>query len=129
MFVKVYLSCFTNKQCIPVEKLEFYMVKKKIEKVQNMRYISSGTALSLTTFFQVPKGYIHTCLVYDLTSCCMNEALWDTKLWIPYVEEKLDTDTHSTWFVDVDTSEMFHNYKLSEKDQPYVGVNFYWDKK
>ena len=56
LFLKGNLLQFTKKQQMPVDKLEFYMVKKKIEKVKNRRYITIGTVLSLTTFFNVPKG-------------------------------------------------------------------------
>ena len=51
------------------------MVKKKIEKVQHRRYITSGTVLSLTSFFSVPKGDSDIHLVYDLTACGLNKAL------------------------------------------------------
>ena len=59
----------------------------------------------------------------------MNEALWSTKLWMPSVENVLDTAIHSSWFGYVDSTEMFHNYKLSEKAQPYAGVDVSWAKK
>ena len=109
--------------------LEFDMVKKKIEKVRNRRYITSGTVLSLTTFFHIPKGDNNIRLVYRISVCGMNEALWSTKLWMPSVENVLDTAIHSSWFGDVDSSEMFHNYKLSEKAQTYAGVDVSWDEK
>ena len=54
----------------------------------------------------------------------MNESLWYPKLWMPYTENILDTATHSSWFDDVQSAEMFHHYKLSYKAQPYVGVYF-----
>ena len=97
---------------MPVDKLEFYMVKKKIEKVKNRRYITIGTVLSLTTFFNVPKGDSDTWLLYDLKDCGLNEALWDPKFWMLSVDNVLDTATHSSWFVDVNYAERFHNYKL-----------------
>ena len=62
------------------------MVKKKIEKVHNRRYITSGTVLSLTTLLHVHKGYSDIRLVYDLTYCGLNEALCAPKLWMTYVE-------------------------------------------
>ena len=43
---------------MPVVKLEFDTVKKKIEKAQNRRYITSNTVLSLETLFHVPKVVI-----------------------------------------------------------------------
>ena len=77
-------------------KLEFYIIKNKIEKVQNRRYIASGTVLRLTTFFQVPKRNSDTRLVYDLTACGLNEALWDPKFCMPSVENFLGKATHSS---------------------------------
>ena len=71
---------------MPVENLEFDMVKKNIEKLRNRRYITSGTVLSLTNFFHVPRVDSDIHLVYELTARGMNETLWDPKLWIPYVE-------------------------------------------
>ena len=96
-----------------MEKLEFDMVKKKIKKVRNRRYITSGIFLSLKTFFHVPKVDSEIILLYDLTYCGLNEALWDPKLWMTSVENFLDTATHYSWFVDVESAEMFHDYKLS----------------
>ena len=55
---------------MPVYKLDFDMVKKNIENVQNRRYIASGTVLSLTNFFHVPKGGSDIRLVYDLELPC-----------------------------------------------------------
>ena len=123
MYVKVNLLQFTKKQRMTVEKLEFDMVKNNIEKLRNRRFMDSGTVLSLMTLFNVPKVDIDTPLVYNLTACGMNEALWDHKLWITFVENALYTATHSSWFGDVDTDEMFHNYILSEKAQTYAGVD------
>ena len=69
--------------------------------MQNRRYIASGTVISLTTFFHITKGDSNIQLVYDLTACGMNEALWDIKLWMPYLERILDTETHYYLFGDV----------------------------
>ena len=94
--------------------------------MQNRRYITSGTVLSLTTFFHVPNGDSGIHLVYDLTACGLNEVLWDPKFCIPSVDNVLDTANHSSWFGDVDSAEMFHNYKVSEKAQPYAGEDISW---
>ena len=94
LYVKGNIPCFANKQRIPVDKLEFYMVKKKIEKVKKRWYIAIGNVLRLTTCFRVPKGDSDIRLVYDLTYFGLNESLWSPKLWIPSVENVLDTATH-----------------------------------
>ena len=129
MFVKGKLPRFTKKQHMLMEKLEFDMVKKTIEKVRNRRYITRVIVISLTTFFKVPKGDSDIHLVYDLPACGLNEALWDPKFWMPYVENVLGTATYSSWFGDVESAEIFHNYKLSEKSQPYAGVDVSWAEK
>ena len=45
------------------------------------------------------------------------------------VESILDTLTHSSWFGDMDSAEILNNYKLSEKDQSYAGVDVSWAEK
>ena len=97
--------------------------------MQNRQYIAIGFILRLTTFFHVPKGGSDIRLVYSLIDCGINESLWGPKLWMPYVENVLDTATHSSWFGDVDDAEIFHHYKLSEKPQPYLGVDLYRTKR
>ena len=114
---------------MPVENLEFDMVKKNIEKLRNRRYITSGTVLSLTKFFHVPKEDSYTRLVYYLTDCGLNEALWALKFFMTSIYYCLDKSTHYSWFGDVNYALMFHNYKLSEKSQPYAGVDVSWAKK
>ena len=94
--------------------------------MQNRRYITIGTVLSLTILFHVTKGDSDIRLVYDLKYCGLNEAPWAPKFWMPSAENVLDTSTHSSWFGDVKSSGMFHNYKLPEKVQPYTGVDVYW---
>ena len=71
---------------MPLEKLEFEKAEKKIEIVPNRRYITNGTVLSLKIFFCIPKGYSDIRLVYDITACSMNKALWYPKFWLPSVE-------------------------------------------
>ena len=82
MFVKGKLPQFSKKQRMPMEELECDMVKREIEKVRNRRCITSGTVLGLTSFFRVPKEESDIRLVYDLTACGLNEALWGPKFWI-----------------------------------------------
>ena len=124
LFVKGKLPRITKEKRMPVYELECDMVKKKIENVRNRQYITSGTVLGLTRFFHVPKGDSDIRLVYDIKACGLNEALWDPKSWMPSADNVLDTASHSSWFDNVDSAEMFHNYTLSEKAQPYAGVDF-----
>ena len=126
--VKEKLPRITKKQRMAVDELECDMVKKKTEKVRNRWYITSGTNLSLTSFFHVPKVNNATRLVYDILACGLNNSLWDPKFWMPSVENVLYISFQSFWFGDMDSSEMFQNYILSEKSQPYAGVDVSWAK-
>ena len=105
------------------------MIKKKVDKVQIWRCISGVTVISLIAFFYVPKGENDTILVYDLTASGLNDALWDPTFWMTSVDNIIDVDTNLSWFGDIDAAEMFHNYKMTEIIQPYVGVDVYWEEK
>ena len=103
LFVKGRIPQFTKKQRMPVDELVYEMVNKKTEKLQNSSYITSGTVLSLTSFFHVPKGDSDIRLVYELIACDLNEALWAPKFWMPSAENVLITATHYYWFGVVDS--------------------------
>ena len=62
-------------------------------------------------------------MVYDLIASGMNDELWDPIFWMQLVENLFDVAIHLYWFGDMDVAKMFHNYKVSEIMQPYVGVN------
>ena len=64
-------------------------------------------------------------MVYDLTACGLNDALWAPTFWMPTVLSVLDCATHSSWFGDVDAGEMFLNYWLDEAIRPYAGVEHF----
>ena len=56
----------------------------------------------------------------------MNEALWAPSCWMPSVDNVLDVATHKLWFSNIDAGEMFLNYKMDKKIQPYTGVDVSW---
>ena len=49
-------------------------------------------------------------------------------LWMLLVYNVLDVATRFSWFGDIDSSEMFHDYKISESLQPYAGVDVSWEE-
>ena len=53
----------------------------------------------------------------------MNDEFWDPIFWMQLVENLFDVAIHLYWFGDMDVAKMFHNYKVSEIMQSYVGVN------
>ena len=69
------LPNYRCRQQVPSEPGIFERVKEKIQKVCFRGYIVVGIVLSLTGFFQVPKGEDDIRMVYDATACGLNNAL------------------------------------------------------
>ena len=120
------LPSFKRKQTMPKDPSTFDMVLDKISKVRSRRYIAAGLVLSLTSFFPVPKGDDDIRMVYDLTACGLNAALWAPSFWMPTITDVLDCATATSWFGDIDAGEMFLNYLLDERIRPYAGVDLSW---
>ena len=129
IFVKGPLPRYTRKQRLPVDATERSLLMDKIDKVRSKKYITEGLVKSLTSFFAVPKGDSDIRVVYDLTACGLNEALWAPSFWMPTVDNVLDVATHKSWFSDIDAAEMFLNYKMDKRVQPYAGVDVSWAEK
>ena len=126
-FVKGELPSFKQPQRMPKDPSIAQRIKDKVNKVRLRSYIAIGLVLSLTSYFHVLKGLDDIRIVYDLTACGLNDALWAPTFWMPAVISVLDCATHSSWFGDVDAGEMFLNYWLDETMRPYAGVDVSWD--
>jgi hypothetical protein len=78
---------------------------------------------SLMDFFAVEKDSdIH--LVYNGTSCGLNEALWAPNFWLPMPATAARTLGYGYYMVDIDLGEMFLNFPLHEVLQRFSGVDF-----
>ena len=120
------LPAFKKAQQLPKDKTVVERITDKIQKVRLCGYIAAGLVLSLTSFFQVPKGEDDICIVYNLTACGLNDALWAPSFWMPTIMNVLDCATSDAWFGDVDAGEMFLNYILDVNIRPYAGVDVSW---
>ncbi len=98
-------------------------VTKKLHTVQERGYIAPGTVKSLTSYFPVPKGPDDIRMVYDGTKCGLNHVVWAPWFALPTIEEHLRAVTVGTYMADLDVSEQFLNFILSEDLQPYAGVD------
>ena len=119
--IKDKLPRFHKSQQLPADK-----VVEKIQKVRLRGYIAAGLVISLTSFFQVPKGEDDIRMVYDATACGLNDALWAPGFWMPTIINMLDCATSDSWFGDVDAAEMFLNYLLNVDVRPYAGMDVTW---
>jgi hypothetical protein len=98
-------------------------MKKKLEKVRRLRYITPGTMHSLTSFFAVHKGDSNIRMVYDGTKIGLNGSMWAPWFAMPTVESHLHFVGEETFMGDIDVGDMFHNFMLHEKVQIVAGID------
>jgi len=98
-------------------------VREKLDKFRGKRYVNCGTAMSLTPFFTVPKGDGDVRVVFDGTKSKLNDALWAPPFVLPTIVSLLRCVEPGTWMADIDIGEMFYNYSLDSRIQPYCGVD------
>jgi hypothetical protein len=98
-------------------------VKKKLANVREKGYITAGTVKWLTSLFGIPKGDNDIRLVYDGTKSGLNKAVWAPWFPLPTVEAHLRVVEPGSFMGDIDIGEMFLNFMLHERIQPYAGVD------
>eukprot|EP00957_Ditylum_brightwellii_P132858 10131431-Ditylum_brightwellii.AAC.1 len=64
-------------------------------------------------------------MVYDASKSGLNDALWAPNFGSPTVDSISCMADSNSWFGDIDFGEMFHNYPLDVKIQPYMGIEVY----
>ena len=125
--IKDNLPRFHKSQQLLAEISIFDRVVEKIQKVRlRAEYIAAGVVISLTSFFQVPKGEDDIQMVYDTTACGLKDPLWAPGFWMPTIMNVLDCATADLRFGDVDAAEMFLNYLLDVDVRPYAGIDVTW---
>ena len=101
----------------------------KIGDVRKKRYIVPlATTLSDVDYFPVPKGidsngdWLDIRVVYNGTSCGLNEAMWAPSFWLPSANTAIRQLCFGFWSVDIDLGEMFLNFPLPSWLHKYLGV-------
>ena len=123
------LPTSVDRQMVSSDKTTAARVEEKIDKVRSKDYIGPGWIVSITHFFDVPKGEDDIRIVYDLTRSGLNGVLWVPSFWMPSISHVLDCATHQSWFCDVDVGEMFLNFPLDLSIRPFCGVDLSWKLK
>ena len=98
-------------------------VIEKISKVRNRKYISKGKVVSLTSFFDVPKGTDDIRMVYNGTSSGLNDAVYCPWFSLPTVESHLRAVDVGTYMGDCDIGDMFLNFMLDKNIRKYAGID------
>ena len=98
-------------------------MREKVSKVRQRRYIDAGPVRSLTHMFCVPKGLDDIRMVYNGTSCGLNDSLWSPHFGLPTVQHTLRSLLPDYCQCDMDVGEMFLNFWLHLNLRPYAGVD------
>lgn len=97
-------------------------IQKKLQTVRNRGYLVPGTVKSLTSLFAVRKGDTDIRIVYDSTKSGLNRSVWAPWFPLPTIEAHLYRVEAGTFMGGIDIGEMFLNFMLHPRMQPYAGV-------
>lgn len=99
------------------------LVAEKLTVMIDKSYLEIGPVVSSLHYFAVPKGETDIRVVYDGTSCGLNDALWSPNFYLPTARSAADLLGFDTWMADVDFGEFFHNFPMDERIRKHSGVD------
>ena len=85
-------------------------------------YLEPGFVRTSLHYFAVPKGDADIRVVFDGTSCGLNDSLWSPNFFLPTSRNASELLTFGTWMADVDFGEFFHNFFADERIRKHAGV-------
>ena len=97
-------------------------VGKKINKVFERGYILEGHVDSTIDYFDVAKGE-DIRVVYNGTSCGLNDALFAPSFWLPTAATASRPLMYYSWMADGDMGEMFLNFPMDKKIRSRSGID------
>jgi hypothetical protein len=111
----------------PPDPEKKHLILAKLKKILDRGYVVTPDSIdfikSLMDFFDVEKDS-DIRLVYNGTSCGLNEALWAPNFFLPTPATAARTLGYGYYMVDIDLGEMFLNFPLHESLQRFSGVDF-----
>ena len=96
---------------------------KKVVQVRKRGYVSTRPVISGTHYFSVPKGMDYIRMVYNGTSCGLNDVLWAPRFGLPTVKQMLRALLPGYLQCNLDVGEQFPNYYLHKELKQYSGVD------
>ena len=88
-----------------------------------MHFEKRSNIKNLIDYFGVEKGTTDIRVVFNGTSCGLNDSLWAPNFWLPTSKSMVRILGYNYMPVDLDLGEMFLNFPLSPKLIPYSGVD------
>ena len=120
------LPAYKRAQGPPKTKEDREKVSNKLRKFMERRYIVFTVAtavLSYISFFYVPKGMDDIRVVFNGTSSLLNAATFAPWFALPTIDSHLRMVEAGTMLADADVGEMFYNFMLDVKIQPYSALD------
>ena len=104
----------------PTRKPNKQIYPKLLEKIINFIlrdyfvFPNPGSVKILIDYFTVPKGSDDVRMVFNGSSCGLNDSLWSPNFWLPTAKTILRASSFNSRYVDMDLGEMFHNFLIHE---------------
>ena len=98
-------------------------MRTNVIKVWKLDYIRPGEVVSGTHFFSVNKGETDIRMVYNETSCGLNDILYAPHFGLPTVRETLWAILPGFHQCDLDVQDQFLNFILHKHMREYSGVD------
>ena len=114
---------FNKRQRGPKDEKDGPLIREKVTGVRKKGYIEIGEVLSLIHYFYVPKGQNDIRMVYNGTSCGLNDTLWAPHFGLPSVKQTVRSLMPGYLQCDIDIGEMFLNFMLHDELRALSGVD------
>ena len=99
------------------------LMRTKVLKVCKLGYICLGEVISGTKFFSVDKGETDIRMVYNGTSCGLNDKLYTSHFGLPTVKETLRAILPGFHQCDLNVQDQFLNFIMHKHMREYSGVD------
>jgi hypothetical protein len=124
VFISKKLPEYRKLQPKPGDDERAALVRDKLDKVRERKYIEPGVVVSLTSFFDVPKaGGSDIRLVYDASKCGLNDCVWAPNYFQASPDSLFNLLEPRTLMGDLDLGEFFLNFPLDHRIRPHAGVD------
>jgi hypothetical protein len=115
-----------DRRARPPDPSKKLLIAEKLQKILDRGYVvfpeEKSFIKSLMDFFDVEKGS-DIRMVYNGTSCGLNDVLWAPNFWLPYPATAARLLSYGYYMVDIDLGEMFLNFPLPKLLKRYSGVD------
>ncbi len=99
------------------------LMRAKVVKVRKLDYTRPGEVISGTNFLSVDKGETDIWMVYNGTSCGLNDILYAPHFGLPTVRETLRSILPGFHQCDLNVQDQFLNFILHKHMREYSGVD------